>query len=114
MTVAVRTAMIRALALLEPAPDHVITDGLRVGLPMAETPVVKGDAKVAAVAAASVLAKVVRDGLMAGYEESYPGWDFSVNKGYGTARHLEAISQLGLSPVHRRSFAPCCEGYTLF
>lgn len=114
MTVAVRTVMVRALTRLNPVPDHVITDGLRVGLPMPETPVVKGDAKVAAVAAASVIAKVARDTLMVQYEEPYPGWGFAGHKGYGSASHLEAIHRLGLSPIHRRSFSPCDENATLF
>jgi ribonuclease HII len=109
MTAAVRCAMERALALLRPPADHAITDGLRVGLPMPETPVVKGDASIAAVAAASVVAKVERDTLMASIASHYPEWEFHANKGYGTPEHLHAIAVHGICPLHRRSFAPCNE-----
>jgi ribonuclease HII len=114
MTAAVRCAMERALALLRPPADHAITDGLRVGLPIPETPVVKGDASIAAVAAASVVAKVERDTLMGSLASHYPAWEFHVNKGYGTPEHLHAIAMHGICPLHRRSFAPCSEDPTLF
>jgi ribonuclease HII len=114
MTAAVRCAMERALARLRPLADHAITDGLRVGLQMPETPVVKGDSSIAAVAAASVVAKVERDALMASLASHYPAWEFHVNKGYGTPEHLHAIAVHGICPLHRRSFAPCNEDPTLF
>ena len=68
--------------------------------------VIKGDGRVACVSAASILAKVYRDRLMDKYAETYPGYGFEVNAGYGTAKHLEAIRKLGFTPVHRRSFHP--------
>lgn len=114
MTAAIRWAMERSLALLEPAADHAITDGLRIGLSVPETPVVKGDSSVAAVAAASVVAKVARDALMASLAHRYPAWEFDVNKGYGTAEHLDSIARHGLCPLHRRSFGPCNDAPTLF
>lgn len=107
MTQAMRHATTCALASLHPDAQHVITDGMRVGLPLPETPVVRADCTVASVAAASVIAKVARDALMGILAESYPDWAFEVNKGYGTAEHLAAIRSSGLSPIHRRSFAPC-------
>ncbi len=114
MTAALRWAMERALALLEPAADHAVTDGLRIGLSVPETPVVKGDSSVAAVAAASVVAKVARDALMTSLAHRYPEWGFDVNKGYGTAEHLSSIGHYGLCPLHRRSFGPCKDAPTLF
>jgi ribonuclease HII len=68
--------------------------------------VVRGDALVPGVSAASILAKCARDELMRGLEADYPGYGFAIHKGYPTAAHLEALRRLGPSPVHRRSFAP--------
>lgn len=111
---ALRLAMSRALAGLALSPDHVVIDGLPVGVAPGETAVVGGDAKVAAIAAASVIAKVTRDSLMVELEESVPGFGFAENKGYSTADHLSAIDLLGPSRVHRRSFAPCGGTLRLF
>lgn len=105
MTAALRRAMGRALAGLELDPDHVVVDGLPVGVSVNETAVVKGDGKVAAIAAASILAKVSRDALMVSYATEHPEYGFEINKGYGTADHFNVISRNGLSPLHRRSFA---------
>ncbi|PKQ17354.1 MAG: ribonuclease HII [Actinobacteria bacterium HGW-Actinobacteria-7] len=105
MSAALRRAMGRALAGLDLEPDHVVVDGLPVGVSKQETAVVKGDSKVAAIAAASILAKVTRDALMVNWAERHPEYGFEVNKGYGTAEHFDAISRSGLSPLHRRSFA---------
>ncbi|MBA4370313.1 MAG: ribonuclease HII [Coriobacteriaceae bacterium] len=104
---ATRNAMRRALEGLGLAVDHVIVDGLPLRLHPAETAVVGGDAKVACVAAASVLAKVERDALMCSLSREHPHWGFERHKGYGSADHLSAIAEAGLSPIHRRSFAPC-------
>ncbi|MDF1542502.1 MAG: ribonuclease HII [Anaerosomatales bacterium] len=114
MTRTVHRAMELALCRLAPSADHAITDGLRVGLAIPETPVVKGDSSVAAVAAASVLAKVARDHLMREIAPHYPDYAFEVNKGYGTPEHLEAIAVHGVCPLHRRSFGPCGGTPTLF
>jgi ribonuclease HII len=103
-----------AISHLDPAPDHAITDGMRAGLTIPETPVVRGDSTVAAVAAASILAKVERDELMRSLAASYPDFAFDVNKGYGTPEHLQAIAEHGVCPLHRRSFAPCSAEPTLF
>lgn len=100
-------AMRRAVLALQPAPDYVLVDGNR--LPrwdFASQPVVRGDDRVAAIAAASILAKVRRDAEMAALEGVYPGYGFARHKGYPTAAHLAALRRLGVSPAHRRSFGP--------
>ncbi len=99
-------AMRRAIAQLAEV-DYVLVDGNR--LPRLEVPaefVIKGDARSATIAAASILAKVHRDELMDFYAEEYPGYGFENHKGYGTKEHLEALKKLGVTPIHRRSFAP--------
>lgn len=100
-------AMNDALAQLRPAPQHALVDGTRVKtLRFPQTPIVKGDARSYSIAAASVLAKVTRDRLMAEYHECWPSYGFADHKGYGTAQHLAAIAAHGPCPIHRRSFAP--------
>lgn len=104
---ATHRAMRDALALLAPAPAHVLVDGRRVptlGFP--QTPLVKGDALSYSIAAASVLAKVTRDRLMVEYDRRWPEYGFAIHKGYGTPAHLAALRQHGPSPIHRWSFAP--------
>jgi len=107
-------AMSAALDGLSLRPDHVIVDGLPVELDFPSTAVVGGDASVSAIAAASIVAKVARDRLMVEFDAEYPGWGFTINKGYGTAPHMEAIRAQGISPLHRRSFAPCVDQGSLF
>ncbi|MBE0476857.1 MAG: ribonuclease HII [Coriobacteriia bacterium] len=107
MSWAVREAMRRALDSIGCPVDHVVVDGLGVGLGIPETAVVGGDAKVAAIAAASVVAKVTRDALMVAHAADHREYLFEENKGYGTPEHLAAIAVHGLCPLHRRSFHPC-------
>jgi len=100
-------AMRRAVMGLKVRPDYVAVDGNR--LPQWEfegEAVVKGDARVEVISAASILAKVVRDAEMQDLDIRYPGYGFSANKGYGTPQHLEALQRMGPTEVHRRSFAP--------
>jgi len=100
-------AMHRAVAALAPQPEYVLVDGNR--LPRwqyASEPVVKGDDRVAAIAAASILAKVQRDSELVELGRQYPGYGFDRHKGYPTAVHLEALRTLGVTPAHRKSFAP--------
>lgn len=101
-------AMVRAVEGLSRAPDKVLVDGNRIPrtLALPAEAVVKGDGRHSAIAAASVLAKVSRDRLMAELAEQYPGYDLQHNKGYPTPTHLQALNQLGATPQHRRSFAP--------
>ena len=84
--------------------EAVLIDGNPVHIHPKETSIVKGDGRVAAIAAASIVAKVERDALMTAYDARYPGYGFAHNKGYGSADHIEAIKQRGLTPIHRRSF----------
>ena len=100
-------AMHRAVAGLQPQPAYVLVDGNR--LPRWDypsEPVIKGDDRVPAIAAASILAKVQRDAELVALEDTYPGYGFARHKGYPTAAHLAALEELGVTPVHRRSFAP--------
>jgi len=100
-------AMRRALAGLAAAPDAVVVDGRRVpDLPCHQVAVVGGDARVASIAAASVVAKVHRDALMRELDRAYPGYGFGRHMGYSTSQHFAALRELGPSPIHRRSFAP--------
>lgn len=97
--------MRRAAAALRLDPGYVITDGFRVpGLTAPNTAVIKGDRSVACVAAASVLAKVTRDRIMAGHHEDLPHYGFDVHKGYSTSDHLDALREHGPSDVHRWSY----------
>ena len=104
---ATHRAMNDALARLTPAPEHILVDGREVkSLRFPQTALVKGDARSYSIAAASVVAKVTRDRLMAEYDRRWPAYGFAEHKGYGTARHLAALAQHGPCPIHRRSFAP--------
>ncbi len=100
-------AMKRAVEALDPSPGRVLVDGNRLpSLAMPAEAIVGGDARVAAISAASILAKVTRDREMVALDARYPGYGFARHKGYGTREHLDALRRLGPSPVHRRSFAP--------
>jgi len=102
-------AMERAIAQLQPQPNHCLIDGnqlLRFKLiaPIPQTTVVKGDSLSVSIAAASIVAKVWRDRQMVELAEIYKGYDLATNKGYGTAKHRAAIAKLGYSDLHRKSF----------
>ena len=85
--------------------DHLLIDGVQLDMgDIKVTGVVKGDQKSVSVAAASIIAKVARDGLMEEYDVMYPGYDFASNKGYGTKAHYEGLKELGPCPVHRMTF----------
>jgi ribonuclease HII len=104
VTVALRLAMTRALDSLGVRPACVALDGLPLGIASNEHAVVKGDATVACIAAASIMAKVTRDRMMVESAAAHPEYGFDLNKGYGTTEHLEAVSRHGASPLHRTSF----------
>ncbi|MGZ4999929.1 MAG: ribonuclease HII [Methylomonas sp.] len=100
-------AMRRAFSQLEHRPDYVMVDGNR--LPVLDCPgeaVVQGDLLIAEISAASILAKVARDEEMQTLDRLYPGYAFSIHKGYPTQQHLAALQQSGITPQHRKSFAP--------
>ncbi len=100
-------AMQRAVAALTIPPDYVLIDGNRCPvLPMRSMAVVKGDSLVAEISAASILAKVTRDAEMVALDSQFPEYGFAQHKGYPTALHLEKLAQYGVTPHHRRSFAP--------
>lgn len=100
-------AMQRAVLSLVPLPDIVLVDAFRIpGLPMAQRPVVHGDASCTAIAAASIVAKVTRDRAMVELHASDPRYGFDRHKGYATRDHLDAIGRFGYSAAHRRSFRP--------
>jgi ribonuclease HII len=100
-------AMRRAVEGLSRQPEHVLTDARRIkDLPIAQQPIVKGDCKSLSIAAASILAKTARDGLMQELDRRHPGYGFGRHKGYPVPDHLYALERLGASPIHRRSFGP--------
>lgn len=98
-------AMKQAMEQLSPRPDYLLIDGNRARfLPEPFSCIVKGDSKVASIAAASVLAKVTRDRLMDEYAALYPEYGFEKHKGYPTKEHMEAVRKYGPCPIHRRTF----------
>ncbi len=100
-------AMNRALDQLEPRPEHVLVDGIKIKwLPYRQTALVQGDARSYSIAAASVLAKVRRDRLMRELDKQFPGYGFAGHKGYATPQHLAALEKLGPCAIHRKSFSP--------
>jgi ribonuclease HII len=101
-------AMCRAVAGLPRLPGHVLVDGNACprDMPCPATPLVKGDARSLSIAAASIVAKVARDAVMAELDEAFPGYGWATNAGYPTAAHRAALQHLGVTPHHRRSFAP--------
>lgn len=103
-------AMRRAVLALDPAPGHVLVDARTIpGIGRPQTARVRGDASDAAIAAASILAKVHRDALMVRLDAVHPGYGFARHKGYPTEEHVAALRRLGPCPLHRRSFAPVAE-----
>ncbi|WP_438463366.1 ribonuclease HII [Marinomonas sp. PE14-40] len=101
-------AMQRAISGLPIAPEHALIDGNRLpkDLPCTAEAVIKGDDRVEAISAASILAKVERDNEISALAERYPGYGLEKHKGYPTAQHLEALEVLGVTPIHRQSFGP--------
>ena len=103
---ATKLAMMEAIGQLEPQPQHLLIDAMRLDLPISQTSIIKGDANSLSIAAASIVAKVTRDQMMEEFDCEYPGYDFTQNAGYGTANHLAGLDKLGVTPIHRRSFEP--------
>jgi ribonuclease HII len=109
-------AMRRALLALPVCPTHVQVDGNRcpciadLALPCTLEAIVQGDARVKAISAASILAKVHRDAMMRSLDACYPGFALATHKGYGTRAHLRALARRPPSPLHRRSFSPLRQG----
>ena len=103
---ATKLAMKEAISQLNPQPEHLLIDAMKLDLPISQTSIIKGDANSLSIAAASIVAKVTRDELMKEYDQQFPGYDFTANAGYGTAKHLEGLTKLGVTPIHRTSFEP--------
>jgi len=107
---ATRLAMRRAVEQLVPLPDYVLIDAVVLpGFKVPTRPIIKGDSLSVSIAAASIIAKVTRDRLMARYHEIFPEYGFLSHKGYGTAEHLERLARHGPCSIHRRTFAPVQE-----
>jgi ribonuclease HII len=103
---ATKKAMLEAIANLHTNPDYLLIDAVKLETPYPSESIIKGDAKSVSIAAASIIAKVVRDNFMKEAGLNYPQYGFEKNMGYGTKEHLEAIKQYGITPYHRKSFAP--------
>lgn len=98
-------AMQDAVNNLSVTPDILLNDAVTIpGIAIRQVPIIKGDAKSISIAAASIVAKVTRDRLMKEYALKYPEYDFASNKGYGSAKHIEALKKYGATPIHRQSF----------
>ena len=98
-------AMRMAIEGLSVVPDVLLNDAVTIpGVNMKQVPIIKGDAKSLSIGAASIIAKVTRDRLMVEYETVLPGYGFASNKGYGSAAHIQAIQEIGATPIHRQSF----------
>ncbi|RYG73889.1 ribonuclease HII [Lentibacillus lipolyticus] len=104
---ATKLAMYDAVHQLNPTPDHILIDAVSLGkLPCTSEAITKGDQESISIAAASILAKVTRDNYMKTIHEQYPAYGFASNMGYGTKQHLDMLLEQGISPYHRKSFAP--------
>ncbi|BDD38669.1 ribonuclease HII [Streptococcus ruminantium] len=103
---ATKLAMLEALEKLDKEPQHLLVDAMKLDSSIPQTSIIKGDANSLSIAAASIVAKVTRDRLMADYDREFSGYGFAKNAGYGTAEHVESLNKLGITPIHRRSFEP--------
>lgn len=103
---ATKLAMLEALGQLSQEPEHLLIDAMKLDTPIPQTSIIKGDANSLSIAAASIVAKVTRDKMMADYDKEFSGYGFAKNAGYGTAEHLEGLNKLGITPIHRKSFEP--------
>jgi ribonuclease HII len=101
-----RAAMKIAVRRLNPAPDFLLVDAVPIDLPLPQRPLIKGDMRCHAIAAASIIAKVYRDDCMRMWDEIFPEYGLASHKGYSTPEHLKAIEDLGPTPLHRLSFEP--------
>ncbi|MGQ7395331.1 ribonuclease HII [Streptococcus suis] len=103
---ATKLAMLEALGKLDQQPQHLLIDAMTLDTPIPQTSIIKGDANSLSIAAASIVAKVTRDQMMADYDRQFPGYGFAKNAGYGTAEHLQGLAKHGVTPIHRRTFEP--------
>ena len=108
-----RQAMEQALKDLKPPADFILSDAMRLELPIPCRAVIHGDARSVSIAAASILAKVYRDRLLEDWDREFPGYGLARHKGYATREHLARLRQQGPTPLHRRSFAPVRESLAI-
>jgi len=101
-----RVAMKLAVSQLQPAPDHLLVDALRLDCDLPQNAIIHGDALSASIAAASIIAKVERDRMVREWDPIFPVYGLASNKGYSTPRHISALRECGPCPLHRQSFAP--------
>lgn len=101
-----RLAMQEAVSMLQPGPDHLLIDAMRLDCELPQRAIIHGDALSASIAAASILAKVERDRMISEWDPVFPVYGLASNKGYSTPKHLAALREHGPSPLHRQSFAP--------
>jgi ribonuclease HII len=101
-----RLAMRRAVERLATPPDYLLVDAVALDLPLPQQALIKGDARVHSIAAASIVAKVHRDACMRAWDEIYPEYGLASHKGYATQEHMAALARYGPSPLHRLSFGP--------
>ncbi|HFI0715123.1 TPA: ribonuclease HII [Streptococcus suis] len=103
---ATKLAMLESLGQLSQEPEHLLIDAMKLDTSIPQTSIIKGDANSLSIAAASIVAKVTRDKMMADYDKEFSGYGFAKNAGYGTAEHLEGLNKLGITPIHRKTFEP--------
>ncbi|MBP2623275.1 ribonuclease HII [Streptococcus oricebi] len=101
-----KLAMQEALAQLAIQPDYLLIDAMELPVDLGQQALIKGDAKSLSIAAASIVAKVTRDKMMADFDKVYPGYDFAKNAGYGTKSHLAGLEKYGVTAIHRKTFEP--------
>jgi ribonuclease HII len=106
---ATKKAMLAAIQQLEPKPDFLLIDAVKLETGYPSEAIIKGDALSVSIAAASIIAKVMRDRILKDYDQIYPQYGFARNAGYGTKEHLQAIELYGITPIHRKSFSPVKE-----
>ena len=103
---ATKLAMKEALSKLRLKSDYLLIDAMKLDVEISQESIIKGDANSLSIAAASIVAKVTRDKLMADYDKKFPGYDFAQNAGYGTKSHLQGLERHGVTPIHRKTFEP--------
>lgn len=103
---ATKKAMLAAITSLDPNPEVLLIDAMKLDTPYVVESIIKGDSKSVSIAAASIVAKVARDRLMVELSNQFPEYGFKQNMGYGTREHLQALQKYGITPYHRKSFAP--------
>ena len=106
---ATKLAMLEAVKKCKIKPEHLLIDAMKLDAKIPSTSIIKGDSKSLSIAAASVIAKVVRDRMMLELDKEYPMYDFKHNKGYPTKKHVEAINKYGIIKEHRRTYSPVKE-----